>query len=157
MLQLSLIPYREGEELSSSSSSRHGIWKLWGMYLIWIKIMSNLTFAHLKKRLLMRTTCKNRILGVFWHVFGVLKLYFTDFRTKYAMFLRYFHNFTDKSKKIARLKLIEILLLLLLWYEQLFILPHFWKWLYFGLVVKDLKILSRHVVTEMLHNIIYLT
>ena len=25
MLKLSLIPYREGEELSSSSSSRHGV------------------------------------------------------------------------------------------------------------------------------------
>ena len=62
----------------------------------------------LKKRLLMRTTCKNRILGVFWYVFGVLKLSFTDFRTKYAMFLRYFHIFSENTKKIAKIKLTEI-------------------------------------------------
>ena len=49
----------------------------------------------LKNRLLMRTTYENRILGVFRYAFGVLKQYLTDYRTKYAYFLRYFNSFPE--------------------------------------------------------------
>ena len=43
----------------------------------------------------MRTTYENRILGVFRYAFGVLKQYLTDYRTKYAYFLRYFNSFPE--------------------------------------------------------------
>ena len=53
------------------------------------------TIRALENRLLMRTTCENRIFGVFRYTFGVLKQYLTDYRTKYAYFLRYFNSFSE--------------------------------------------------------------